>query len=666
MNTIRGKIVSVYGIAIAILLLLFGFFVYRSTETTVGGITETMAIELAESKSEGITHMIKGDIYQLEVAASNKVLAVGTEEEKEEYIKGLQGVLGDRMKYVWVSDLNGNLISSLGKKDRVKGLEEFESIVTDGQSHHVTDAETSVLTGEPVVKISIPIRYNNKLVGVAAGVFGLDNLSESVGKITIGNTGAGMLIDASGRVIAHPNRELVMDMNILDAEEFGYGNLSTIAEDFKNNDSGVHPYKDLDGKDKLMVYSKVKDTPGWMLGVMISSSEVASFTDGVLATIKSAIVINLLITIIMFYILSGTISKPIVETIAYAEYIAGLDTTQDVPEGLLNKKDEIGILAKSIQSINENLREFIKSVDSTASNVNQSSNRLADVAGKSSIAIGEVAIAVEGIAEGALEQARGTSEGSMRTQDLAFMVEDQKVYMEELERGAEAIQDVNREGAEAIRVLLENTERSTEAISKLKDGIIETDESTDRIMEASSVIHNIAEQTNLLALNAAIEAARAGEAGKGFAVVADEIRLLAEESSRFTLQIGELVEELQANSEETVSVIERVSEITGDQVESVNETSDRFRNISAGVREAQIRMDNVGLTVEDIAVREEEIMEIIKRLEVIAKENASSSQTTAKATKEQTASMDEVSRASKEMASISKELMEKIKEFKVK
>ena len=124
--------------------------------------------------------------------------------------------------------------------------------------------------------------------------------------------------------------------------------------------------------------------------------------------------------------------------------------------------------------------------------------------------------------------------------------------------------------------MLRVTEECNEVAKEISEGILKTHESSSKIGQASNVIASIAEQTNLLALNAAIEAARAGEMGRGFSIVAGEIKKLAEQSSKSTKEIDEIVKELQSNAQHAVKTMERVSEITKEQTDSVMKNKDKY------------------------------------------------------------------------------------------
>ena len=241
-------------------------------------------------------------------------------------------------------------------------------------------------------------------------------------------------------------------------------------------------------------------------------------------SILIAAAISLIVSMAITYLVGNSISKPIIQVVRYSENIANLDIRENVSQDFLNKKDEIGILAKSFQSITDNLRDIIKEVNYSSEQVTSTSEELTATTQQSAAAAEEIARTADEISKGAAEQAQNTEGGSSKAVLLGQIIEKDIGYMRNLNTVSNKITEVVNEGLKEIQNLYEITEESNSATGEINEVILKTNESSIKIGQASNVIASIAEQTNLLALNAAIEAARAGESGRGFAVVAEEIR----------------------------------------------------------------------------------------------------------------------------------------------
>nr|WP_280528559.1 methyl-accepting chemotaxis protein [Tissierella praeacuta] len=225
--------------------------------------------------------------------------------------------------------------------------------------------------------------------------------------------------------------------------------------------------------------------------------------------------------------------------------------------------------------------------------------------------------------------------------------------------------DIINNGLKEIENLSRITEESNVASKAIQEVILKTNDSSIKIGQASNVIASIAEQTNLLALNAAIEAARAGEAGKGFAVVAEEIRKLAEQSSASTMSIDEIVNDLQANSKDAVTTIERVSNIANEQTQSVINSRDKYILIYEAMKKADKEIEQLNVSGLEMNSMKDTILDTLQNLSAIAQENSAATEEVTATIEEQVASMEEIANGSEALSELAQELQSIVVKFKI-
>lgn len=666
-STMRNKIIFLFGLPITILLIVLGSLIYFQVSNTVVPLTEEMATEIITARSAEISQWLAGNSHEIQSITAEEIIKSGNINIIKPYLKSRDKYLREDFLLMWYADLNGDFYTTTGDSGNIRDRADFKAIADDKSDLHISNPMISAVTGEPIIVIAHPVyNANNQLSGVFAGVIKIDIITEIAGQVNIGQDSFGMITDGTGLVIAHPDEEVRLKLNLHNMKEAGFRNTDNLAERMISGETGNQVYTDSDGFKSSLIFAPIENTLGWSIAVKIPVTQLYAKSNTVLRTIIVLISIIILITIGMIYILSDSISKPIITGSNFARLIADLDTSTDLPDSLLNRNDELGILSNSLQSITNNLRDFIGTVGNSADQVASSSEILASTSRESSLASEEVAKTIEQIAEGATSQAVNTQEGSEKTDDLNTVLSDTLEYLGKLITQSTLVLTLRDNGEAIVSDLISKTHENRKAIESVHEGIINTNKRSIQIQTASNMIQSIADQTNLLALNAAIEAARAGESGRGFAVVADEIRKLAEQSSQSAMEIETVVNDLQSSSNVDVETIIEVSKITGEQESSVEMTKEVFGTIAKELEVTNQIISSLESSSEYMTNSKDEIVNILHNLSAIAQENAAAAEEASASTEEQNASMEEIFEASDTLTDLSQELKSLVARFKIK
>lgn len=331
----------------------------------------------------------------------------------------------------------------------------------------------------------------------------------------------------------------------------------------------------------------------------------------------------------------------------------------------LQRQDVVGTISQSIETMAENFRHLAKNLSKNSEGAVKTSDQLSVTVRDSLKASNEISCAIESIAQSALHQAESTQLASANIEHIRLSLSTNLDILEDLLGQTRRIEKMKIEGYESLSELEELTRRSSQGATEVNQVIIDTNQSAQQIEKASGMIQSIADQTNLLALNAAIEAARAGEAGMGFAVVAEEIRKLAEQSTGFAKEIKEVISDLQAKSSQSVNIMISIKDLVSTQDKSIHKTKSRFDNISTALAEANRIVDHLRQASEEIKNKNEDMVAIMQDLSSIAQENASISQEVTASAHIQVNEVEKVTAAGNSITELAKSLQDEVDCFKL-
>ena len=426
------------------------------------------------------------------------------------------------------------------------------------------------------------------------------------------------LVREDGIVILHPDLSKV-------GRKVSIGELQNVIGQMGSGnppEPGIINYTE-NGVDKIAAY--YASSKGFVLAIC---SDREDFLASINSTTKMAILAGLVIFGIM--LLFGLyqalrITKPIETVSEVVDRIGSLDFRADErTENLAKRKDETGIIAASVENMQERLSKIITEIKKQSSLLYQSAGELWGNARETNETASQIDSAVKEIATGASETKRANEEVGV----IGEMIVDTGAQVSSLSETAGRMSETSEEAFKILTELVQINTQTSEAIDRIYEQTNETNQAAEKIKEATTIIAGIASQTNLLSLNARIEASRAGEAGKGFAVVASGVQELAEQSSASVESIDAIVEDLVQNSSKAVEVMDEVRDIMQRQSVMVEQTADAFRSVREGIDGSLDNADNIRSHTDQLEKARISIINTVGSLSSIASQNAESSQET--------------------------------------
>ncbi len=480
----------------------------------------------------------------------------------------LEGILDGHPDYetIFVVDLNGQAKTVNEQHLNFSGDESFQEIL-DGASVAFSDPVFSTASGNLVFYVLRPIESSSELVGALGAAVSFDYIQGLASQARINGCGYGWIIDAQGNTIAHSDRKYLGN----DLFTRSSPSLQAIVADMLRGENKTATFQ-VDDHRQTLVYAPIPVT-GWSMAIIANTKDVLED----LTLLRNRFIPTLIMTIVLGVVLASlwahSLSRPIVALQKQAELVAEGDLTHEIT---VNRQDEIGSLARAFSTMMTALSGVIHKVQSSTGLVQIHAHELSSSIQETDASLGEVA---------------------NTTIEFAHTVETMNNQAQAMAETANSISLIVQEGEGALEETVihsEDLRQEMENLAKLMNTLSEGSLETQRVV---GVIAEIADQTNLLALNASIEAARAGDSGRGFSVVAEEIRRLSEQSRQATLNISASMEAIKhathtalggmdqgvKKAQDTATVVQHSSKTLRSILNAVATLTTQIQDISNGI-----------------------------------------------------------------------------------
>ncbi len=662
---IRTKIMVAFAVPI-LFLAVFGFVAYQKASSAIIENYENSTITTLNATKDYITmelNSVLDESYNLiSYESVRDYYKSGSLKEKDSYMKMANELsaakTSNSVNYnIHVFGDNGDSYSTAGKlpKDFYQNFNKSE----EGKMIQSSSQRFIWLGKHPFLDDAL----RNTQTAYSATI--IRKLTENNGYIVID-----VLTSKIVRPISQLNlgKDSIVGFITSDGQEALYGTTATnVFKDlpyYKSTTKRIgengSSFEKYNKKDYLFLYSKV-DKTGATICALVPKSEILKKVNDIRTLVILFVILACVFVSIIGTILARGIGIEITKLSGSIMKAAGGDLTTKFET---KRKDEFLILSQSLKGMMGEMRSLIKEVANVGTRVTKSADELSGASTNILDSTKNISLAIDEIGNGVTQQASDTEQCSNMMSDLSDQINLVYKSTYEIEQIAKDTTAIIGEGIVIVDVLNSKSSATTEITHVVINEIEDLELHSRNIQNIIHAINDIAAQTNLLSLNASIEAARAGDAGKGFAVVAEEIRKLADQSSLASNQIKEIVDEIQEKTKVTAHSAKQAKNIVETQMEALGKAITTFENINLYVEKLVSNLNNISEGVKTIESAKDRSMDAITNISAVSEETASASEEVSATAIEQINSVEFLSRSADELAEEAKVLEKAILMFK--
>ncbi len=601
------KILLVAGLIVALAFACFTLFNDYRQRQTLRAQTETSLAQLGALTASNVQTWLTGRI-QLVESMAQQVAVNGAATEALPQIIGLP-VYPANFQLSYFGGRDGVMFSvpagnrAADYDPRARGW--YKAADAAGQTV-VTEPYIAASSGKLVITVASPVQRSGQMLGVAGADMDLNQVSDIINSLNFGGHGLAFIVSAQGKVLIHPDTKLALK-SLAEAYPQGAPALTGGLQEIEVN-----------GKDQFISFTRLKGIPSadWYVATVLDKSAAFAMLGEFRASALIAMVIAVVAIIALLGLLIRVLMAPLhVMNRALQDIAAGEgDLTRRL---VIHGRDEFGTLGESFNRFVERIHESIREVASATAQVNQVASRVLETSNASML--------------NSDQQAGRTSSVAAAINELGAAAQEIAQNAALASQHSSAARGLAEEGQQVVHRTINSLGQLSANISDSCGNIETLNTNTVNIGQILEVISGISQQTNLLALNAAIEAARAGEAGRGFAVVADEVRNLAHRTQESARQVQAIIEDLQQGARQAVDTMTESQRQSSESVEVANQAGDRLNSVTQRIGEIDGMNQSVATATEEQTAVVEAINQDITEINLLNQEGVENLQSTLQA-----------------------------------
>ncbi|MFA6849937.1 MAG: methyl-accepting chemotaxis protein [Selenomonadaceae bacterium] len=631
------------------------------------------AVKIAQSVSQQTAAKIQVEVNStllpLKTASRNSAFTFGDKTTQLQALKEIK-TDADSVAQTFYCTLDGKTLRDDGTYLE-RGNREYVKKVKNTGKPYIAKPFMGSTSKKLMTMIVQPVFTNGKLTGMLMASINIEDLAKNTDELKTSENGYTFITDESGLVIGYEKSpELVGKMNLTkpaieDTNEKVDVRLTTAFNNaIASNAQSFTNFSLPDGTESIATITPFELAGNtWVVVTAAPSNEANAPARMLLKILAGISLFILLLAIFVILYFSKTFSRPL--TLLRDECNTLNDGNLAETNFSLNRKDELGELAQGFSRMRKTLRTLVQKVQSQSEQVAAASEELTASSQQSADSSNHIAGSISAIASGINDQAQAANQIHDISENISNHANEIASKTLKIANDAKATTAHIDSGRDSITKVVEQMEQITDSTNSVESSIQKLADGSEKIVSIVELISNIAGQTNLLALNAAIEAARAGEAGRGFSVVAEEVRKLAESSKSSSQQIAELVKKNQLDMNTAVEASQHGSNSVKVGIETVKSADEVFKSIVIAIEALTTEITNVSTAIQQMANENASMMASIVNIDKISKKNAVESQSVSAATQEQSSSMQEIATASHNLAQLASNLQSEVEKFKV-